>query len=89
MRKVDKRKDYKDKYWQIGRVLRTRTTLRYSREEFEEAEKTEKKSSFVNFSSLDEGRSRILLFFYSSEYACKRAVNRHNSKGINYVKNRI
>ena len=78
--KINLRKEFKNSFWQQGRVLYTRAILEIPQKEIDRIDKIEQKMCFVNFSASDEGKSRICIFIYSTAKKCERAVKKHNKK---------
>lgn len=77
---IDRRKEFKDVPWQQGRLLLTRQTERWSREDQEQADADERKRCFVNFTSFDLGKGRELIFIFDTAEECFDAVTKHNLK---------
>ncbi|MGI2056228.1 hypothetical protein ACRN9T_03395 [Shewanella baltica] len=74
----DNRLTFKDVPWQQGRVLSTRHTRRWSKQELEKVTRIERRTAFVHFYAHDEGRSRELVYQFDSTEECLKAVNEHN-----------
>ena len=75
---IDRREEFKDVLWQQGRLLETKMTKRWNESAREFAHNDELHYAFVNFSVIDEGRSRICIFRFSSPEECEKAVQAHN-----------
>ena len=58
---IDRRKEFKKRMWSQGMVLDTQITREFSNEQFIENMEEEKRCCLVDFQSIDEGRSRILI----------------------------
>ena len=74
----DNRLTFNDVPWQQGRVLSTRHTLRWSKQELEKFTRIERRTAFAHFYVHDEGRSRELVYQFDSAEECAKAVNEHN-----------
>lgn len=82
---IDNREVYKHEYWQQGRLLLTRRTRKWSDAERNRVDYGERCMAFVNFSSVDEGRSRILVYKYGSPGECAEAVYEHNKVVMKFI----
>ncbi|MGR3969265.1 hypothetical protein [Shewanella sp. 1180_01] len=74
----DNRLTFNDVPWQQGRVLYTRHTRRWSKQELEKVTRIERRTAFAHFYAHDEGRSRDLVYQFDSTEECEKAVNEHN-----------
>ncbi|MGE6315878.1 hypothetical protein ACQKC1_08830 [Shewanella baltica] len=74
----DNRLTFNDVPWQQGRVLSTRHTLRWSKQELEKVTRIERRTAFAHFYAHDEGKSRELVYQFDSAEECAKAVNEHN-----------
>jgi hypothetical protein len=75
---IDRRKEFLKKPWIQGFMIWTSITRRFNKEEVRLCRDSESKRAFVNFTSEDEGRSRILIYVYANKRNCKRAIIKHN-----------
>ena len=82
----DRRKEFKKKYWQQGKLLDTRITREFSEEQRQEAIEREKECCFIDFGCEDEGRGRTFVYKYKTAKKCKEAIKKHNIRLTNYSK---
>lgn len=74
----DRRKEFEGCLWQQGRLLLTKVTRNWNQSTWEFADNDEKHYAFVNFTSQDEGRSRVCIYRFDSPQECEKAVQEHN-----------
>ncbi|OUS52963.1 hypothetical protein BM607_003250 [Shewanella sp. SACH] len=74
----DNRLKFNNVPWQQGRVLSTRHTRRWSKQELEKFTRIERRTAFAHFYAHDEGKSRELVYQFDSTEECEKAVNEHN-----------
>lgn len=74
----DNRLKFKDVHWTQGRVLETRTTRRWSKQELDRFSRIERCSAFAYFYALYDGRGRELVYQFDSAEECAKAVREHN-----------
>ncbi|MCS6232688.1 hypothetical protein G3488_17735 [Shewanella baltica] len=74
----DNRLKFNDVLWQQGRVLETRTTRRWCKQDLDRISRAERRTAFAHFYVHDEGRSRELVYQFDSAEECAKAVNEHN-----------
>lgn len=82
----DRREEFKGIAWQQGRLLETRVVRQYSHQERISASYEERCRAFVYFSSFDEGKSRQLVYAYSTPDECFTAVREHNRSLVDATK---
>ncbi len=76
----DRRAEYNDVSWQQGCLLMTRDVKRQSPEWQAEAAAAEKRMVFAHFSTMDDGRSRVLLFACATPEEAAEMVRTHNAE---------
>lgn len=64
--------------WVTGRLLYTRDTSRWTDDERYHADLEERKMIFTNFTSFDEGRSRVFIKRYETTHEASLETVRHN-----------
>ena len=79
MKAHDNREKFKDVAWTQGRVLETRTTRRWSKQDIELVSRIERRTAFAHFYSHDQGRSREFVYQFESVEECVSAIKAHNS----------
>ncbi len=79
---IDRRKEFENGLWRQGYVMITQRTERWSAKELSNTNKFEKRCAFANFSTRDQGRGRTLVYRYSTENECLKAIDEHN-EGLN------
>lgn len=72
--------EFEDKKLTQGRVLSTPTTRRWRKEEWDKAEKQERKMLFYNFHGMDHGRGREVVFVAESETEALEVLEKHNER---------
>ena len=77
---MDRLSEFKDKMLSQGRVLSTPTTRRWSKEEWDRVDKQERKALFYNFSGMDHGRGREIVFVAESETEALEVLEKHNKR---------
>ncbi len=78
--KTDRKKEFKNRYWAQGYLLNTTRTRELPQLITTELDRIERKMCFVGFLETDEGRSRTLIYIYSTADKCKKAVEKHNNE---------
>jgi hypothetical protein len=76
----DRREEFSNYFWQQGRTLLTPMTKRWTKEELDNNDSSEKCKAFVNFFEKDQGRSRELVYIYNSIEECENAIKNHNNQ---------
>jgi len=67
-----------DKLWSTGRTLHTKFTSRWSQEEWDANEAIERSMIFEDFTSMDDGKGRVLIAKCESEDIARQIVKAHN-----------
>ena len=75
---LDRREEFSKVPWPQGRLLMTRTVCRMPVLWQQNMAKLEARCAFANFSSHDEGCSRVFLYEFPTADACLQAVKQHN-----------